>query len=91
MQTLYGPQEHPLKLNLIHYSRGVISEQLSGLKYFLLLLKKCLIFPLQIVFLIIADSCIFFGFFFLWELYLGSHSKFIQVPGLDLLVAGSVQ
>lgn len=60
VQTLYGPQEHPLKLKTVHYSRGVMLEQLSGLNYFLLLLKKYSVFPLQIVFLIIAYSCLFF-------------------------------
>lgn len=39
-RLLYLPQEHPLKLKPVHYSRGVILEQLSGLKYCLLLLKN---------------------------------------------------
>lgn len=32
-----------------------------------------------------------FVFIFLWELYLENHSKIIQVPALDLLVAGNLQ
>lgn len=31
VQALYGPQEHPLKLKPVQYSRGVMLEQLSGL------------------------------------------------------------